>query len=183
MPTAAAFEKASGWLARAVEAATWDGTVGIQSTQGRQSKKERDLKTGEITDGPATLAEVAAYNEFGTSTIPKRSFLRLTQDREGKRWTDNAASAVRKYVAEDGDAARLWSLLVMDPAKADVQETITRPASENGYEPLSQPYADRKARTNVRDAGDPEQMTLRNTGQLLNSIRYVAKAGGRTVTG
>jgi len=56
MPTAAAFAKASGWLARAAEAATWDGTVGIQSTQGRQSKKERDPKTGEITDGPATLA-------------------------------------------------------------------------------------------------------------------------------
>ena len=85
-------------------------------------------------------------------------------------------------MADDGDAARLWSLLVMEPAKADVQATINRPAGENGYEPLSQPYADRKARTAVR-AGDPEQMTLRNTGQLLNSIRYVAKAGSRTVTG
>ena len=177
MPTAAAFEKASGWLARAAEAATWDGTVGIQSTQGRQPKEGHD------GDGPATLAEVAAYNEFGTSTIPKRSFLRLTQDRQRSAWKENTVSAVRKYVADDGDAARLWSLLVMEPAREDVRETITRPASENGYKELSQPYADRKARTNVRDAGDPEQMTLRNTGQLLNSIRYVAKAGGRTVTG
>jgi len=177
MPTAAAFAKASGWLARAAEAATWDGTVGIQSTQGRQPKEAYN------GDGPATLAEVAAFNEFGTSTIPKRSFLRLTQDREGKRWADNAARAIRKYVADDGDAARLWSLLVMEPAKADIQDTITRPASENGYKELSQPYADRKARTNVRNAGDPEQMTLRDTGQLLNSIRYVAKAGSRTVTG
>jgi len=177
MPTAAAFAKASGWLARAAEAATWDGTVGIQSTQGRQPKE------GYNGDGPATLAEVAAFNEFGTSTIPKRSFLRLTQDREGKRWAENTAAAVSLYISDVRRNIRTFVLLVMEPAKADIQDTIARPASENGYEPLSQPYADRKARTNVRNAGDPEQMTLRDTGQLLNSIRYVAKAGSRTVTG
>jgi len=171
------FSKAQIALDRAAEAAQWEGTVGIQSTQGRQPKEGHD------GDGPATLAEVAAYNEFGTSTIPKRSFLRLTQDREGKRWAENTATAVSLYIGDVRRNIRTFALLVMDPAKNDIQDTITRPASENGYKELSQPYADRKARTNVRDAGDPEQMTLRNTGQLLNSIRYVAKAGGRTVTG
>jgi len=35
---------------------------------------------------PLTIVEVATYNEFGTRTIPERSFLRSTADENKNKW-------------------------------------------------------------------------------------------------
>jgi phage gpG-like protein len=42
--------------------------------------------SGKASDGKASLVDVAVYNEYGTSRIPKRPFMRIAADKNKQRW-------------------------------------------------------------------------------------------------
>ena len=65
-------------------------TVGVQQEEGQQRPP----------DSSATLAEYAAYNEFGTSRAPERSFLRSTADNQRGAW----GAALQEEIGDAVDA-------------------------------------------------------------------------------
>lgn len=132
--------------------------VGVLAEKGSVPKRER-TKTGE-KDGDATLVEVAVYNEFGTSDgrVPERSFIRYTADANKDEWA-KFSDKLRAAVVQ-GRATVEWALGIMgERIKSDIQARI-----RSNVPPENKPS------TIARKRGSTG--TLRNLGQLLNSISY-----------
>ena len=65
-------DKDTGWKKFKKEVATLQGSRLVVGVIGKRASSK--------IDGDTTLADIASWNEFGTSTIPARSFLRSTFD-------------------------------------------------------------------------------------------------------
>ncbi len=108
-----------------------------------------------------SLAEIAAFHEFGTSTVPERSFLRAT-------FYGHAAGELRTMVgkltkavfAGRMDEAQALGLLGTWAA-ARVKQTI-----RNGIAPALEPAT-------IKAKGS--SLPLVDTGQLINSITHVVE--------
>lgn len=80
-------------------------------------------KGAEMTDDGITLAGYAAANEFGTDTIPERSFMRSTVAENERRYVDELVEAARSVVVDRVDIEVAFGL-VGSGAAADVQDKI-----------------------------------------------------------
>lgn len=120
-------------------------TVGVHDTEGA------------ATSGGATIADIAAFNEFGTERIPARSFIRAWADEsiaENKRILSAIARNVvtGKATAEQGlDQAGLRFV-------GEIQNRIS-----NGVQPPNAP-------STIARKGS--STPLIDTGQLRSSIRH-----------
>ncbi len=105
-----------------------------------------------------TVAEVGAYNEFGTERIPERSFMRSAM-RENK--IENLlmiARIIKKISSGQGGNYRQ----AMGKVGMKVQNDIQRKIVDLKTPPNAQSTIDRKKSSNP----------LIDTGQLVNSIRW-----------
>uniref|UniRef100_A0A6M3KX07 Tail protein n=1 Tax=viral metagenome TaxID=1070528 RepID=A0A6M3KX07_9ZZZZ len=110
---------------------------------------------------PVTVAEVATFNEFGTRTIPERSFIRSTIADKKLAWTRMARTILRgktKIATQN-----MYQALGMR-AQADVQNTIVRLV-----DPPNAPST-----IKAKKSDNP----LIDTGRLKNSITYEIKPKG-----
>lgn len=113
-------------------------------------------------DGPATMAEVAFYNEFGTEHIPERSFLRSTVDENNRKYVQ-LYEQLMGAVLEGKISVKKAMGLLGEKAKADVQRKIrSNIPPENAESTI-----DKKKSTK----------TLIDTGQLVQSITYEVRDG------
>ena len=127
--------------------------------------KGAGIKTGIQTDAGVgddgvSIAEYAAFNEFGTRTAPERSFIRSTADSERRKW--NAALDKMLLEAIEGKRSLDSALgIVGQLTERDIKRTIRS---------LSEP-ANAQATIEIKGSSNP----LIDTGTMLNSIRYVVE--------
>lgn len=112
-----------------------------------------------------TVAEVAAYHEFGTSKTPQRSFLRKTVSEKGYEWRRTIGGVARQGVL----STRIPDLMAMlgSEASLDVQETLN---SGNAGPPALKPETVR--RKTAMGYGVHAETPLVLTGQLMRAISY-----------
>lgn len=106
--------------------------------------------------GSATIADVAAAHEFGTRTVPQRSFIARTIDGRAAE-IDRLQDAVigRVIAGEDPrDAAELVGLGVASMVRDTIRSNVPPP--------LSPATVERKG----------DSRTLVDTGQLLNAVKH-----------
>lgn len=113
-----------------------------------------------------SLAEIAAFHEFGTSTIPERSFLRSTFYGHGADGLAKMCAKLSKAIIEGTmDETRALGLLGLW-AVSEVRKTIrARIAPELAPETIRRKTVDGKA-------GD---VPLIDDGQLINSITWIVE--------
>ena len=117
----------------------------------------RNIDTGE------PVAPYAAANEFGTSRIPARPFLRSTIDAKGTEWADYLGRAIRARVP-----LQTALKLTGEKMKSDVKATIA-----GNMAPANAPSTiRRKLRQEDEGGGMMHAGTLIETGSLLRSIEY-----------
>ncbi len=139
--------------------------VGVTAAVGSEAKEERgegDTKRR----GPVTVVQVAWWNEFGTKTIPARSFIRSTHDENRRRLMLMKRSLARKIAK--GMAPRRALTVLGEFMKAKQIQKIDRLRT-----PPNAPGTIRRKRSS-----NP----LVDFGQLKQSIQYeVVIPAGRKV--
>lgn len=137
----------------------------MRVTAGVQAAEAGDVDA----DGVVTVLDKAIANEFGTRTkdgkvhVPERSFLRAALDRRRREWASGArvdakAALVGRLTLEVA-ANRVGNRM-----RSDIQQQIT-----DTHEPPNAP-----ATIAAKGSSHP----LIDTGQLRQSIRYVAELDG-----
>lgn len=121
----------------------------------------RKPKKGEKSE-PATMAEVAFYNEFGTEDIPERSFLRSTVDENNRKYAKLYEQLMGKVMEGKLSVERAMGLLG-EKARSDVRKTI-----RSSVPPPNAP---------ATLARKKSTKTLVDTGQLSQSITYEVREG------
>jgi len=104
------------------------------------------------------VAEYATYNEFGTKSIPQRSFLRSTYDEQIGKWERQLENGIKGILNMKADASRVWDLLGIK-AKGDVQKKL-----RSNIAPANAP-------STIKQKGSGKT-TLFDTGALLRAITY-----------
>ena len=112
-----------------------------------------------------TLGVVAVANEFGTDTIPERSFIRSTHDENAEKWreeTDKLREKVIEGSMSTEVALKRLGTIIKSAIQAKIRSNIPPPNAPE------------------TEARKHSSNTLINTGQLLNGIDYeVHLEGGR----
>ena len=120
--------------------------VGVLRTAGREKK------TG------ADLVDVATWNEYGTSHIPKRPFMRIAETQNEDKWfrlAENTAAKVMKGMMSSEQSLELLGNKIV----GDIQQVI-------GDRSLLAPNAPATIRMKGSDA------PLIDTGQLRQAISF-----------
>lgn len=76
-------------------------------------------------DDGVPVAQVAIYNEYGTSRIPPRPFMRPTAESQKGEWTRATGKAVSQ-VLRGKMSAEQGMTLVAQKAAGDIRQTITQ---------------------------------------------------------
>lgn len=119
--------------------------------------RERDVKVGVQSESGGELVNVATWNEYGTHTIPARSFVRAA--------IDQGAADIGKHAAELGGQV-LDGKLSTETALGRLGLSAARKIQEQIRSNVPPPNAP----STVRAKGSSK--TLINTGQLRQSIRH-----------
>lgn len=123
----------------------------------------RTGKRGRQIQQAATLAEVAAAHEFGTATIPQRSFIRATVDLKA-----GEIGALQEKLAAQVAEGKITPEVAMERLGAAAQGMVQTRIAE-GIGPALAPA------TVARKGSDKP---LVDTGQLRSSVTYQVLQGG-----
>lgn len=137
-------------------------TIGVHSDAGNYTKGSP----------PPTVVEVALWQEFGTETIPERSFIRSTVDENAQLINGWIDEVTQKIVFSDWDVKKALSaigkrikILIQNKIKSNVP-----PEYGSGKGPNSPSTIE--AAQNAKKARGFAPVTLIETGLLLRSIQY-----------
>lgn len=157
----ASAEKAAGLAVR----------VGIL---GGDSQKPADPTLG--TRNPATLTEIAIYNEFGAprANIPERPFLRSTFAKNEEKYRGELRKALRALLTKDADIRELMNKLGMMMVE-DVKRTI-----ENDDQ-VPPPNAPSTLAAKTRKTMKIQRRRKKNKGKTKAEIRAISAASVRTL--
>lgn len=121
------------------------------------------LPAGATTTDGKSIPEYAAYNEFGTSRIPSRPFMRTTAKEHGTKWVATVASQTQGNSQTPAAWKRAMGL-TGESMKADIQNTI-----QNGaWKPNAESTREAKKRKGKTEYDHP----LMDTGQMLAAVTY-----------
>ncbi|CAB5223278.1 Bacteriophage HK97-gp10, putative tail-component [uncultured Caudovirales phage] len=104
------------------------------------------------------VAAYATYNEFGTESIPQRSFLRSTYDENIAKWQGYFQKALARVLAGSMQAS-----VVLPRIGLDAQAAVRRKIASN-IQPANAPATIKK-----KGGG---KTTLYDTGTLTRAITY-----------
>lgn len=136
--------------------------VGILASKGGGSKHD--------ADGDATIAEVAAWNEYGTERIPERSFIRSTFAKRDADLERITTKLCRQFVTGKVSLTRALDILGTWGATA-IKKTIT---SGTGVPPPN-------AASTIARKGSSRPLV--DTGRLLGAISHEVVDAGVTGRG
>lgn len=149
------------------------------------AKRVRDLNDAVVTVGfqgisgsarhesGATIAEIAAWNEFGTKTIPERGFFRRTLKESGDKIRGHMQKEIWNVVDGGQTVTRALGRVGVFAA-AEVVKTIDDSKS------WATPNAPSTVRQKSTSSGTGDQ-PLVDSGRMLNSVTYVARKDGAVV--
>jgi hypothetical protein len=129
-------------------------TVGIHGDEAAYSRG-----SGE----PATVPQIASFQEFGTTRIPERSFLRSTVDEKTDDWVRFTNRLLKRLTALVMDVPQVLNLLGVR-MQSDVQKKIRALRTP----PNAPSTIARKKSSNP----------LIDTGRLIQSVTYQVSGGG-----
>nr|DAI17696.1 MAG TPA: virion morphogenesis protein [Caudoviricetes sp.] len=132
------------------ELASYEIAVGVQGAEAAEN----------YDDSGATVAEVAVWNEFGTSKIPQRPFMQQTAERHDN-WGDETAKTWNAVI--DGENPKIGANLIGEKVKGDIQEEIA-----NGEFTPNAPRTIAKKKS---------ARPLIDTGRMRQSITYKVRTG------
>ena len=124
-------------------------------------KKGPDGPAASAGSWPRTNGAVGVYNEFGTSTIPERSFIRWTHDNRKDSWR-KLQGELRPHVI----AGRMTIGKALGVIGARIQGDIQQRISSNVPPPNAPSTIAAKAR------GSGSATTLINYGQLRGTVHF-----------
>lgn len=120
------------------------------------------LNNATTTDGKS-IAEYAVYNEFGTSRIPARPFLRTVAKEKPKQWVGEMVRHIRGKATDPA----IWKQalgVAGESMKSDIKDSI-----QNGnWTPNAPATVKAKARKGKVEPDHP----LIDTGQMLAAVSY-----------
>ena len=120
------------------------------------------LNNATTTDGKS-IAEYAVYNEFGTSRIPARPFLRTVAKEKPKQWIGEMVRHVRGRATEPA----IWKQalgVAGESMKSDIKDSI-----QNGaWTPNAEATQEAKKRKGKTEYDHP----LMDTGQMIAAVSY-----------
>lgn len=136
---------------------------GLEDYISKLKKMQKDAVTvgihksaGNHDNSDLTVAEVAAYNEFGTERSPERSFMRSTMRENRFKYRLNVIRII-KAIGDGKDPRKMMGLFGQQ-----VQQDIQRKIVELKTPPNAQSTIDRKKSSNP----------LIDTGQMVSSVRW-----------
>jgi HK97 gp10 family phage protein len=118
------------------------------------------IPAGATTTGGKSIPMYAAYNEFGTSRIPARPFMRTTASEHQNEWCETLAGALKGEILKDNAKGAMG--LVGEQMKAHIQQTIQK----GSFAPNSPKTVAIKRNKGKVEPDHP----LIDTGQMLASI-------------
>lgn len=118
------------------------------------------FKGATTTDGKS-IPEYAAYNEFGTSRIPARPFMRQTLETKQDSWKSFLGNALDYDEISKNQAENAMGLLG-EVMKADIQQTIQK----GSFVPNSPKTI---ARKRAKGKVEPDHPLI-DTGQMLAAV-------------
>lgn len=118
------------------------------------------IPSGAKTTDGKSIPMYAAYNEFGTSRIPARPFMRTTANEHQNEWCETLAGALKGEILKDNAKGAMG--LVGEQMKAHIQQTIQK----GSFAPNSPKTIANKRRKGKVEPDHP----LIDTGQMLASI-------------
>lgn len=118
------------------------------------------IPAGATTTDGKSIPMYAAYNEFGTSRIPARPFMRTTASEHQNEWCETLAGALKGEILKDN--AKKAMGLVGEQMKAHIQQTIQK----GSFAPNSPKTVANKRRKGKVEPDHP----LIDTGQMIASI-------------
>jgi hypothetical protein len=119
------------------------------------------------------LIDVAIANEFGTKHIPERSYLRATIRKQSGKWADMGKKLiVRCFHGEISteDALGIMGLQIVKDVQATMRGNVPPPNAPSTIRRKTATIQGKKARLHADIRGAFGEGTLRDTGQLLNSM-------------
>lgn len=120
------------------------------------------LNNATTTDGKS-IAEYAVYNEFGTSRIPARPFMRTVAKEKPKQWIGEMVRHVRGRATDPA----IWKQalgVAGESMKSDIKDSI-----QNGsWVPNAPATVKAKARKGKVEPDHP----LMDTGQMIAAVSY-----------
>ena len=118
------------------------------------------IPAGATTTDGKSIPMYAAYNEFGTSCIPARPFMRTTANEHQNEWCETLAGALKGEILKDNAKGAMG--LVGEQMKAHIQQTIQK----GSFTPNApRTVANKRAKGKV----EPDHPLI-DTGQMLASI-------------
>lgn len=118
------------------------------------------LQSEEKSKDGVYVADYATANEFGTSKIPERSFMRSTFDENVENWYQSVAYSMRKVAGGDGTVFHSLSRIGLR------METQIKEKIGSNIQPANHPYTIAKKKSS---------RTLIDTSAMIQNIRYVVK--------
>lgn len=142
-----------------------------------RSIKNLKIKAGILganyIDSGESVAQVAMWNEYGTSRIPPRPFMRNAIREDGERWKAELAGGLRAVLTDEASIDEVANQ-VGAMMQADIQKSI----DSNTSPPNAKGTLKRKARRLVDKSGKPIKgasgttQTLIDTGTLYDAISF-----------
>lgn len=141
-----------------------DRDLGFKGIMNRLADMEGEIDVGILDNAGTeengeTVANVAAYNEYGTNHIPSRPFMRQTADKHGKEWGNFAQKATNRVI--DGMSADQAKELLGNKAEGDMKAMVTG----GSFAP--------NAPNTIKQKGSATPLI--DTGRMRNSISHRVK--------
>lgn len=139
--------------------------VGILTSNEKPKPGGTGRRKDKIPADSPTILEYAAWNEFGTKTIPPRPFIRKTADIQRKAWQKHMRNSVEKILDGKG-TLKLYLNAIGQRAQADIRNGIT----QEKY------FRDNAESTKIAKGTDGLDNTpLVDTNSLVRAINYVVE--------
>lgn len=121
---------------------------------------------GATNEDGVSVAEYAAYNEYGTSEIPSRPFLRTTMAKNGEKYATMLGGALKGFASSGAASSpvRMAMLAVGREMETDIVLQI-----KSNMPPPNSPAT--QARKQARPGGGYSG-TLVDTGTMLGSVGF-----------
>lgn len=117
--------------------------------------------TGQYPEGDASIADVAAFNEFGTDTIPERPFMRQTMEANRRQIVSMMKKLLTKVTS-----LQMNRITALEVVGQFIQDRMVQTIDQANFAPNSPETVVRKT------LGGTKNQPLVDTGQMRSSIRY-----------
>ena len=150
------------------------------SDQSEPQWVEAGILGGATDEDGVSVAEYAAYNEYGTSRIPKRPFLRTTMDKNRDKYVQLLQGALRG-LASSGASEPVG--MALTAVGREMETDVIEQIKSNMPPPNAPDYAawkrgerkvveGGKVKKNAKDSEKGDLGTLFKSGTMLGSVSF-----------